>query len=539
MNRILKRVMPVILVLTGVILLCYPYVSEKLFENRVESQIKIYEDAMEKMDDDYDRMFKEARDYNRSLLESGAQLTDPFETQAKGEGNDRYETLLAVDETGIMGYLEIPAISVYLPIYHGTSPQVLARGAGHLEGTSLPVGGDACHSVLTGHRLLVHGSREVFSEEMYEANAQDNLREVESQWMISYRRAVLAGMIITVLLFGTLYALKCLRRRNKRRALNVRRAVGIVLLAAGLTGLMMPDLAMLMQRKETSHFIKEYEEDYGRTGENKSDSQTKTDANGETAFSGERDPLYQEILAYNQSIFEDGQSGFLDPWSFEQAPVDLSGFEDGIFGYIEIPALGQSFKLYLGATSENMFNGVAIMGETSIPIGGSNTNCVIAGHRGYNQHRTFFKDIEEICPGDEVYITNPWEKLTYIVESIDIIDPYDGDAIKIQPGRDMVTLLTCHPYLSNGEYRYLVYCVRADENPSYLEEAVYGIDEEMDREGDFTASDGTVYPLSGEEIQLENLFRKSCIFLLVGALTGYLLWGKISASRRKNRKNQP
>ena len=115
--------------------------------------------------------------------------------------------------------------------------------------------------------------------------------------------------------------------------------------------------------------------------------------------------------------------------------------------------------LYVKATEENMTKGATVLGNTSLPIGGKNTNCVIAGHRGYHG-APYFREIERLNPGDKVYIKNPWEKLAYRVESIKIIYPDECDQIKIQKGKDMVTLVTCHPYKSHGRYRYLVYCVR-------------------------------------------------------------------------------
>lgn len=115
--------------------------------------------------------------------------------------------------------------------------------------------------------------------------------------------------------------------------------------------------------------------------------------------------------------------------------------------------------LYLGASLENMRKGAAIMGETSLPLGTKNSNCVIAAHRGY-EGIPYFREIEKLKVRDRVIIKNPWEKLTYRVEEIKIIQPDDSNQIKIQKGKDMVTLLTCHPYRGHGRYRYVVYCIR-------------------------------------------------------------------------------
>ena len=84
---------------------------------------------------------------------------------------------------------------------------------------------------------------------------------------------------------------------------------------------------------------------------------------------------------------------------------------------------------------------------------------LIAAHRGY-EGIPYFREIEKLKVGDRVIIKNPWEKLTYRVEEIKIIQPDDSNQIKIQKGKDMVTLLTCHPYRGHGRYRYVVYCMR-------------------------------------------------------------------------------
>ena len=118
-------------------------------------------------------------------------------------------------------------------------------------------------------------------------------------------------------------------------------------------------------------------------------------------------------------------------------------------------------SLYLGATYKHMADGAAHLSQTSLPIGGENTNCVIAGHRGYNG-ASYFRYIEKLKVGDVVSITNLWETLTYRVAEIKIIDPHEVKEILIQDGRDLVTLLTCHPYASGGRQRYVVYCERIE-----------------------------------------------------------------------------
>ena len=125
------------------------------------------------------------------------------------------------------------------------------------------------------------------------------------------------------------------------------------------------------------------------------------------------------------------------------------------------PRLELNMPIYLGATRENMANGAAVMGQTSLPIGGSDTNCVLAGHRGWNG-AAYFLYINQLEPRDTVTVTNLWETLTYTVTETKIINPNDVDAIHIQPGKELLTLLTCHPPASGGKQRYLVFCERTN-----------------------------------------------------------------------------
>ena len=173
--------------------------------------------------------------------------------------------------------------------------------------------------------------------------------------------------------------------------------------------------------------------------------------------------LWDAMTAYNTAIYAEVQSGLSDPSAYETPSFDLTdyGLKDEIFGVISIPALELEMPLYLGATYQHMADGAAHLSQTSIPIGGNNTNAVIAGHRGW-RGASYFRYITELQPGDEVIITNLWGTLTYRVAKTQIIWPYEVDQILIQENRDLITLLTCHPYASGGRQRYLVICERAE-----------------------------------------------------------------------------
>ena len=174
--------------------------------------------------------------------------------------------------------------------------------------------------------------------------------------------------------------------------------------------------------------------------------------------------LYRSIQTYNRWLVELNQGNLDSLVATEIVPLSMTdyGLPDEVFAVLHIPAMDLEMPIYLGANAENMANGAAVLTQTSIPIGGESTNAVIAGHRGWNGYR-YFLDIENLQVGDLVYITNIWEELAYQVTEIRIVNPDDVDAILIQPGKDMVTLMTCHPPNTGGRYRYLVYCERVTE----------------------------------------------------------------------------
>ena len=172
--------------------------------------------------------------------------------------------------------------------------------------------------------------------------------------------------------------------------------------------------------------------------------------------------LLAALQVYNQRIYVEKQSGLVDLEACEEPAADLSayGIEDEIIGVLEIPAMELTMPIYLGASDSHLAAGAAVLGNTSAPIGGDNTNCVIAGHRGW-RGADYFRHIDRLQVGDTVKLTNLWETLTYTVADIQIIQPHEVEKIKIQPNRDLLTLLTCHPYASGGKQRYVVYCERA------------------------------------------------------------------------------
>lgn len=147
-----KNLSTIALVLTffiGLSLLLYPTFSNWWNSMHQSRAIASYSESVASIDDTtYKRMLLQANNYNKDLTKR------PFMLQMTDEEKEVYESLLDITGTGIMGYVEIPLINCSLPIYHGTNEAVLQIAVGHIEGTSLPVGGKSTHTVLSGHRGL-------------------------------------------------------------------------------------------------------------------------------------------------------------------------------------------------------------------------------------------------------------------------------------------------------------------------------------------------------------------------------------------------
>lgn len=133
--------------------LLYPTVSSYFNAKNSSTIASDYDQSVNSMtSEEKQKMWDEAVAYNQTLV-GNTSFRDPF-TETDGEENEVYESLLNIDGNGMMGYIRIPKIDVMLPIYHGTEEKVLQVAAGHISTSSLPVGGESTHAVLTGHRGL-------------------------------------------------------------------------------------------------------------------------------------------------------------------------------------------------------------------------------------------------------------------------------------------------------------------------------------------------------------------------------------------------
>ena len=150
MKKVLPTILIVLVFLAGIAVFLYPTVSNYLYKKNSSKAITSHAENLSKLSPEVIAEEKEAvRRYNKSLFENAVVLTDPFDPDAYPITDGEYTELLAFDD--VMAYIEIPAINVYLPIYHGTEEETLLIGVGHLENTSLPAGGESTHAVLSAH----------------------------------------------------------------------------------------------------------------------------------------------------------------------------------------------------------------------------------------------------------------------------------------------------------------------------------------------------------------------------------------------------
>lgn len=146
-------IVSILFILIGTIIFLYPTISNYLAEKNQVEIIREYEEMVVQINENQiNQEIQKAQTYNENL--SGEPVHDPF---VEGSGYalpENYTEVLNLAKDGVMAYIEIPKISVYLPIYHGTSNEVLENGVGHIQSTSVPIGGESTHSVLTGHTGL-------------------------------------------------------------------------------------------------------------------------------------------------------------------------------------------------------------------------------------------------------------------------------------------------------------------------------------------------------------------------------------------------
>lgn len=173
---------------------------------------------------------------------------------------------------------------------------------------------------------------------------------------------------------------------------------------------------------------------------------------------------------YNE-VVRNSDLSVIDPFTADEYQTNYVDFKntDIPFAYLLIPKLDKNLPIYLDASNHHLAIGVAQVDGTSIPIGGKNTRSVIAGHRGY-WGDTIFLYLDQLEAGDYVYVQRADRTMRYVVSDKEVIGPYDWNKLKPREDEDMLTLLTCSPFLPPRPNRLLVNCIRDEETKEIAEE---------------------------------------------------------------------
>ena len=173
-----------------------------------------------------------------------------------------------------------------------------------------------------------------------------------------------------------------------------------------------------------------------------------------------REELLAQAEDYNRRLAQGG-GGFALSGGEAAEFFGLLGSSGGAVGYVEIPAIGLSLPLYLGSSPGVVQEGAGILEGGSVPVGGADTHAVLTGHRGLPSE-TLFTHLDRLGPGDEFSVHILGRTVRYQVERTLTVLPEEMEALAIQPGRDLCTLVTCTPYGINT-HRLLVQGSRAEE----------------------------------------------------------------------------
>ena len=249
----------------------------------------------------------------------------------------------------------------------------------------------------------------------------------------------------------------------KRKLLLI---LAVILLLGGIGVFLYPSLKTVIFQQAEKGTIRQFEQYRSTAPIATAVAPDPSDPdNPEETATAEAERIFPELwdacVAYNSDLVQIQRETFsAEAW--KKAPISLPdyGWEQEIFGYVSIPSADIEAPLYLGGSMSNLSKGAAVLGQTSMPIGGASTNCVIAGHRTWNAILHPFVGLEKVEVGDLVYLTNPWETLTYRVVEKEIIYPDNSDKVRIQEGRDLISIFTCtYP----NTRRVLVTCERIIE----------------------------------------------------------------------------
>lgn len=193
--------------------------------------------------------------------------------------------------------------------------------------------------------------------------------------------------------------------------------------------------------------------------------------------STQQDSQRQQAQQYNQQLSTE-QSALEDAFSSQQP----SGGEEGLLGYVEIEKIDVYLPIYEGTTEQILRKGIGHLSGSSLPVGGESTHAVLAGHSGLAS-QLMFTELEQLEIGDRFSLYVMGEELCYQVDQILTVEPWQTDALQIEEGKDMVTLITCVPYGVNS-HRLLVRGQRVETEETQEQTAAVSTAEQSDEPSD-------------------------------------------------------
>lgn len=267
---------------------------------------------------------------------------------------------------------------------------------------------------------------------------------------------------------------------NKKLKLTKTNTLGYILILVGLLFVTIP----LIRRSYKDYSARMAEKEFRQIQENRN----KEEVAEETKNAEE----YNEIVKNSDITVS-------DPFTAEDYKTSYEKFQNTNipFAYLVIPKLDKRLPLYLDATLDHISRGVAQVDGTSIPVGGPGTRSVIAGHRGW-WGDTMFLYLDQLNYGDYVYVERAEQTMRYVVNDKEVIDPYDWDKLAPRGDADIISLMTCSPFLPPRPNRLLVNCVRDETTKTIAEEFKlpgtddYPVSQKDEEENKVSSTDKTV-----------------------------------------------
>ena len=316
---------------------------------------------------------------------------------------------------------------------------------------------------------------------------------------------------------------------SSKKRLNIA-AVGWVVLFAGALLLLVPDFVELSYGLRANSEMAAASKAIDAASDSNAVSESAAGEEAlETADRGVSSRPWLE--SYNERVRQGGGMVINDPFTFGAA--DQSFAKTGLaglpVGVLTVDSMACEAPVYLGSSERNMLNGAAVVAGTSAPLGEPSSNCVIAAHRNM-----FFKQIENVRVGDRVCLRTIWGGYVYRVAEIRIISPSDIKAAAVQKDKDLLTLVTCHPYGSNRQ-RIIAVCERDEGSVVLTGSKVESLPRKTAEQAMGRSALSNIVATIERGGAIDELFIEDCGRLLGRALLVFLLVRFIAAAVKRRK----